>query len=41
MNADYMTVRLVPTEAQAELIEKIMDCCGKFWIRMIADEAKL
>lgn len=41
MNAGYMTIRLSPTGAQAELMEKTMDCCGRLWNRMIADEARV
>ena len=36
-----MRLGLAPTAAQAELIEKTIDCCEMLWNRMIADEAKL
>lgn len=41
MSCDSVKIRLMPTDAQAALIDKTIDCCGMLWNRMIADEAKL
>lgn len=41
MRYGSMKIGLAPTTAQAELINKTIDCCGMLWNRMIADERKL